>query len=129
MDGLTLLDIFAIINSHEGHKMIRDPVEKLYAKIKTHEPLVLSCTRNFCDRLNQERDAKKPINLSHACLSLAIGMSSSDHRRESAALISVCLDVATTATFQHPSNYLAEPSFNENLYGFFLKISNCFGNV
>lgn len=33
-------------------------------------------------------------------------------------LISVCSDVATTATFEKPSNYLAEPSFNENLYVF-----------
>lgn len=53
--------------------MIRDPVEKLYSKIKANEPLVASCVKNFCDRLNKERDGKEPLNLSHACLSLAIG--------------------------------------------------------
>lgn len=68
-------DIFAIIHTHEGHKLIRDPVEKLYSKIATHEPLVLGCTKNFRKRLDQERETGKLINLSHACLSLAIGMS------------------------------------------------------
>lgn len=53
--------------------MIRDPVEKLYSKIKANEPLVATCVKNFCDRLNKERDGKEPLNLSHACLSLAIG--------------------------------------------------------
>lgn len=53
--------------------MIRDPVEKLYSKIKANEPLVATCVKNFCDRLNNERDGKEPLNLSHACLSLAIG--------------------------------------------------------
>ncbi|KAJ6151115.1 Cytochrome P450 [Penicillium chermesinum] len=94
--GTGFEDIFAIIHTHEGHKVIRDPVEKLYGKIATHEPLVLGCTKNFRARLDQERDTGKLINLSHACLSLAI-------------------DVATTVTFQAPSNYLEEPTFNENL--------------
>ena len=67
-------DIFALITTHEGHKIIRDPVEKLYAKVSSHEPQVLDFAKHFCQRLNQARDANKPLNLSHASLSLAIGM-------------------------------------------------------
>lgn len=67
-------DIFALITTHGGHKIIRDPVEKLYTKVSSHEPQVLDCAKHFCRRLNQARDSSKPLNLSHACLSLAIGM-------------------------------------------------------
>ena len=67
-------DIFDLIATHEGHKTIRDPVEKLYSKISSHEPQILSCAQRFCNRLSQESDANRPLNLSHACLSLAIGM-------------------------------------------------------
>lgn len=68
------LDIFALVATHEGHKTIRDPVEKLYSRISLHETLVKQSAQNFCFRLDQARDANEPINLSHACLSLAIGM-------------------------------------------------------
>lgn len=68
-------DIFALMTTHEGHKIIRDPVERLYSRVSSHEPQVMDCAKNFCDRLNKERGAEMPINLSHACLSLAIGMS------------------------------------------------------
>ena len=67
-------DIFDLIATHEGHKTIRDPVEKLYGKISTHEPQVQDCAKKFCSKLNHERDVDKPLNLSHACLSLALGM-------------------------------------------------------
>ena len=66
-------DIFALIATHEGHKTIRDPVEKLYSKISTHEPQVQDCSKKFCRKLNQQRDMNSPVNLSHACLSLALG--------------------------------------------------------
>ena len=62
-----------MIITHEGHKIIRDPVEKLYTKISSHEPQVRGCVQQFCWRLDQARDSGKPLNLSHACLSLAIG--------------------------------------------------------
>lgn len=67
------------METHEGHKIIRDPAEKLYGKILTQEPQVGVCAKRFCDRLNLERDAKTPLNLSHACLSLAMGMLKRSH--------------------------------------------------
>ncbi|OAA38537.1 Cytochrome P450 [Metarhizium rileyi] len=95
--GTGFEDIFALVATHEGHKTIRDPVEKLYSRISLHETLVKQSAQNFCFRLDQARDANEPINLSHACLSLAI-------------------DVATTTTFQHPSDYLKDPNFNKTLF-------------
>lgn len=71
---LGYLDIFDLIATHEGHKTIRDPVEKLFSKIASHEPHILKCAKRFYDRLNEQRDINEPLNLSHACLSLAIGM-------------------------------------------------------
>ncbi|KAL4907083.1 hypothetical protein BDW74DRAFT_176683 [Aspergillus multicolor] len=95
--GTGFEDIFAMVGTHEGHKLLRDPVEKLYSKILTHEPTVFECVRTFCGRLNKKRDTGKVLNLSHACLSLAI-------------------DVATRVTFQGPSHYLNDPTFNEKLF-------------
>ncbi|KAI0103311.1 cytochrome P450 [Nemania sp. FL0031] len=96
-DTCIQLDIFDLIATHEGHKIIRDPVENLYSKISSHEPDIMKCAQNFCERLNQYRDMNKHLNLSHACLSLAI-------------------DVATTATLLFPSDYLSEPTFNAKLF-------------
>ena len=71
---ITLIsDIFALISIHERHKIIRDPLEKLYSKIANHEPQVMGVVKIFCDRLNKEKDLGKPVNISHACLSLAFG--------------------------------------------------------
>ena len=71
---ITLMsDIFALISTHEMHKIVRDPVEKLYSKISTHEPQVMGVVKIFCDRLNKEKDVGKPVNISYACLSLALG--------------------------------------------------------
>ena len=68
-------DIFALVGTHEGHKLIRDVVESLYAKVGEQEPQVFRCVQKFCKRLSAERDNNRPVNLSHACLSLAIGSS------------------------------------------------------
>ena len=67
-------DIFALISTHERHKIVRDPVEKLYSKISTHEPQVMGVVNIFYDRLNREKDVGKPFNISYACLSLALGV-------------------------------------------------------
>lgn len=74
------LDIFAIISSHEGHKAIRGPFEALFSKISVHEPQTMACVRSLCDRLDEAKDTDEPINLSHACLSLAIGSVTPSHR-------------------------------------------------
>ena len=71
---ITLMsDIFTLISTHERHKRVRDPVEKLYSKISTHKPQVMSVVNIFYDRLNKEKDVGKPFNISYACLSLALG--------------------------------------------------------
>ena len=73
--NITLMsDIFALLSTHEGHKIIRDPVEKLYSRISTHEPQVMGVVKIFCDRLNKEKDVGKPCNISYACRSLSLGM-------------------------------------------------------
>ncbi|KAL4931410.1 uncharacterized protein BDV17DRAFT_288950 [Aspergillus undulatus] len=87
----------SLLTAAEFTTPLWDPVKKLYSKIATHEPLVFSYARNFGSRLTRDRNTGKLLNLSHACVPLAI-------------------NVATTATFQNPSNYLENPNFNENLF-------------
>ncbi|RDW58578.1 cytochrome P450 [Aspergillus mulundensis] len=94
--GTGFEDVVNMCTTHEGHKAMRDPAVKLYSKVATHEPTVLGCVRAFCDRLKAERNTGRVLNITHACLSLAI-------------------DVATSVTFQGESNYLADPTFNEKL--------------
>ena len=74
MKIILMSDIFALLSTHDGHKIIRDPVEKLYSKISTHEPQVMGVVKIFCDRLSREKDMGKPFNISYACRSLSLGM-------------------------------------------------------
>ncbi|KAE8380237.1 cytochrome P450 [Aspergillus bertholletiae] len=94
--GTGFEDLFALMAPHEAHKYLRDSAEKLYSKVAAHEALVMDCVKSFCGRLDHERDANEPLNISHACLSLSI-------------------DVITATTFQHPSDYLKHPDFNKEL--------------
>ena len=66
-------DIFELIAAHEAHRVMGDPVEKLFGKVAMHERQTLACVTKLCERLEQAKDTNEHINLSHACLSLAIG--------------------------------------------------------
>ena len=79
----------------------------------------MSVVKIISGRLNEGKDMGKLFNVFHACLSLALGRRTRVTKDDGVMHQRItCSDVVTVATFQDPSNYLRELTFNRNLYAF-----------
>jgi cytochrome P450 len=89
----------AMSTSHDAHRRLRMPLEKLFARrsISRIEPRIISRTEKLCARLESYRDSGEAVNLTNAFSSLTT-------------------DIISSVIFEEPSDYLSDPDFNDKWY-------------
>lgn len=93
------LDMTAISASHDAHRRLRAPLDKLFARgsIIRIEQRVISRVERMCERLRGHKDAGEVVNLTNA-------------------LSSLTTDIISSIIFDEPSDYLGDPDFNNKWY-------------
>jgi cytochrome P450 len=94
-----LADMTAISTTHDAHRRLRMPLEKLFARhsILRIEPRVISRTEKLCTRLESYRGSDEAVNLTNAFSSLTT-------------------EIISSIIFEEPSDYLSDPNFNDEWY-------------
>ncbi|KAI2135411.1 hypothetical protein LOZ29_003921 [Ophidiomyces ophidiicola] len=89
-------DLAAISRTHEDHRLSRVPLDPFFSRagIVKAEPRVVERVKRLRNRLNALVDKGVPINLTHA-------------------LSSLTTDIISSVIFDEPSDYLADPTFND----------------
>lgn len=89
----------AISASHEAHRRLRVPLDKLFARasITRVEPRIISRTQRMCDRIDAFKDTGEIVSLTDAISSLTT-------------------DIISSIIFEEPSDYLGAPDFNKRWY-------------
>ncbi|KAI8946629.1 cytochrome P450 [Xylaria longipes] len=97
--GFEDLDMTAISKSHNAHRRLRVPVDKLFVRssILRIESRVSDRVARLCDRLTYYRGTGEVVNLTNA-------------------LSSLTTDIISSVIFEEPSDYLGDPDFNSEWY-------------
>ncbi|KAF2969443.1 hypothetical protein GQX73_g4102 [Xylaria multiplex] len=97
--GTGFEDMASISASHDAHRRLRVPLDKLFARssILRIESRVAQRVERLYDRLSFYQDTGEVVNLSNA-------------------LSSLTTDVISSIIFEEPSDYLGDPGFNSEWY-------------
>lgn len=89
----------AISASHEAHRRLRVPLDKLFARasVVRVEPRIVARTQRLCNRLGAYKDTDEVVSLTDAISSLTT-------------------DIISSIIFEEPSDYLGSPDFNKRWY-------------
>jgi len=89
----------AISTSHDAHRRLRAPLDKLFVRgsILRVEPRVVARTERMCDRLRSYQGTGEVVGLTNA-------------------LSSLTTDIISSIIFEEPSDYLGDPNFNDRWY-------------
>ena len=74
MRGSTSQLSFAFTSEHTRHRLRREPLHPYFSRrsIASLQPLIIAKTNRFCERLDEYREAERPINLSVAFVALTV---------------------------------------------------------
>ncbi|KAI3320681.1 cytochrome P450 [Xylariaceae sp. AK1471] len=97
--GTGFEDMTAISVSHDAHRRLRVPIDKLFMRssIMRIESRVADRTARLCDRLSSYQGTGEVVNLTNA-------------------LSSLTTDIISSVIFEEPSDYLGDPDFNSEWY-------------
>ncbi|KAI1427558.1 cytochrome P450 [Xylaria sp. FL1777] len=97
--GTGFEDMTAISVSHNSHRHLRIPLDKLFARssILRIESRVADRVARLCDRLSSYQGSGEVVNLTNA-------------------LSSLTTDIISSVIFEEPSDYLGDPDFNSEWY-------------
>lgn len=92
-------DMSSISTSHDAHRRLRVPLDKLFVRssILRIESRVSDRVARLCDRLSSYQETDEVVNLTNA-------------------LSSLTTDIISSVIFEEPSDYLGDPDFNSEWY-------------
>ncbi|KAI0457211.1 cytochrome P450 [Xylaria acuta] len=98
-NGTGFEDMAAISTSHDAHRRLRVPIDKLFVRssILRIESRVSDRVARLCERLSCSRGSGEVVNLTDA-------------------LSSLTTDIISSVIFEEPSDYLGDPDFNSEWY-------------
>ncbi|RWA09367.1 hypothetical protein EKO27_g5733 [Xylaria grammica] len=98
-NGTGFEDMTAISTSHDAHRRLRVPLDKLFVRnsILRIESRVADRVARLCDRLSSYQETGEVVNLTNA-------------------LSSLTTDIISSVIFEEPSDYLGDPDFNSEWY-------------
>ncbi|KAI0205620.1 cytochrome P450 [Astrocystis sublimbata] len=98
-NGTGFEDMTAISTSHDAHRRLRIPIDKLFVRnsILRIESRVSDRVEKLCNRLSCYQGSGEVVNLTNA-------------------LSSLTTDIISSVIFEEPSDYLGDPDFNNDWY-------------